>query len=105
MREKVRREARALVSYVELDHAVPFLGTEQHDTRAVGERVVDEVPERVLETPSIGACLEGASVCDVDRAADLPGAGCKAGRDGVEEGVDLNRLALERELRPVGASE
>ena len=59
----------ALVRDAKLDHAVRRRRLESHQARAVAERVVDEVPERLLEAESVAVESHARRVDDLDRSA------------------------------------
>jgi hypothetical protein len=99
--EKSRRETGALVENVYLDGAVVRGGPEQDNTRAVTERVVDHVPDRLLETQAIGVDERRLAGLDLQLAVLRS----KAAGDRLHDLVDVQRLELERQLTLLGARE
>ena len=105
VREEVRRKARAGVADAHRDHAVLDRPHEPHRSRAVTQRVVDEVAERLLETNAIS----GDDVVRGRRHLELPsgraGLRVEAPGDRVEDLAQVVRREAQRQASVVGAGE
>jgi hypothetical protein len=104
-RQELRRHACALVGHVQLYPAVLAHGRERHGTRAVGERVFDEVVERLLQPRWVAIEHEAGRVRDPERAPGLSCSGVEMGGAVLEQRVDVERLPAERDAALIEAGE
>jgi len=95
LRSEIGGHPVALVCDVDLDAHLALRREEPNGPRAVPERVLDQVPERLPETEPVGYDRETTAV-DLDMATRLLSAALKSGRDPVEELIDNDRLCAER---------
>ena len=94
------REARALVGHVQLEPVAAGRAESVTVAAAVDERVVDQVPERLLDAPRVGLEHDVVARVDLELAPELLGARREALGDGVEQLVRATPAPDGRGARP-----
>src|SRR5581483_859975 len=105
VRDKLRREAGAVVADPELECSVLLGGLEPYRACAVAERVLDEVGQRLLQPPPVAAHDHAASRDDLDRPAGLQCSPVVTGRDRLEQIGGREVGAADRQFAGVDARE
>jgi hypothetical protein len=77
-RDETRRKTFSLVDHVQFDDAGTFDRLEPHRPCSVAQGVLDEVRQRLLESPSIGKHLDARRNDDFEVASRIVGSPAKA---------------------------
>ena len=105
VREEVGGKARPLVAHPQHDHPRDVHRLEPDRAGAVTERVVDEVPERLLEAQPVADEDAILRCVDLERAARFGGSGVEPPGHGIEHLADDVALTRERKPPVLGARE
>jgi hypothetical protein len=103
-RQKRGRKACSFVRHVHLDVRVAFDRKEPDGTRAIAQRVLDEIGKRLSDPEPVGGDPD-ATTATLDRPAGITGATLESSHDPAQNIVQLDGLPPKRKDTVVETSE